>query len=477
MPENQDICWMSAVELAKAIKEKKLSPVEVVNSILERIENINPKINAYVTLTAETAIVEAKQAEDAVMKGDELGPLHGVPVSIKDLIFTKGVRTTMGSKLYEDFVPDEDAVVVTRLKQAGAIVLGKTNAPEFGLKPVTFNEIFGVTRNPWNLERTPGGSSGGAGAAVASGLGPFAVGSDGGGSIRIPSSCCGLFGIKPQFGRVPRYPILHGAEIITHEGPIARTVGDAALMLDVISGPHWGDVYSIPKPETSFVGALNGGIKGMRIGCSPDLGYVEPTPEVVDICKRAVNVFIELGAVVEEAHPGFENPENLPGIVYGTDHLEAFSYLGPLDEVLTKVDQLTMMAVVISQEVKGTDYARMLFAKHDLAAKTGKFLQSYDLLLTPTLTAPPYPVDFDDPIGYWKWVPFTIPFNFTGQPAASIPAGWTEDGLPVGLQIVGRQYDEATVFRAAAAFEEAQPWAHKKPRTVLLDTRNVRDCI
>lgn len=463
MTKKQEICWMSAIELAEAIRQKQVSPVEVVQSIIKRIERINPKINAFVTLTSESAMAEAKKAEIAVMKGERLGLLHGVPISIKDLIFTQGVRTTMGSKLCENFVPDEDAVLVTRLKQAGAIILGKTNTPEFGLKPVTYNLIFGATRNPWDLEKTPGGSSGGAGAAVASGLGPLAVGNDAGGSIRIPSSCCGLFGIKPQLGRVPRYPILHGAEIITHEGPLTRTVRDAALMLDIMAGPHWGDVYSIPKPEGSFSDSVGGGVKGLRMAWSADLGYAKSTPEVIKICEKAVHIFADLGATVEVAHPGFENPENLPGIVFGTDHLEAFSSFGSMEEVISKVDQLTMIMLVISQEVKGSDYARMLFTKQELTAKTGKFLRTYDLLLTPTLTAPPHPVDFNDPIGYLKWVAFTVPFNFTGQPAASIPAGWTEDGLPVGLQIIGRQYDEAMVFRAASAFEEAQPWQNKKP--------------
>lgn len=459
----REICWMSATELAKSIRHKKLSPVEVVRAVLERIERINPKVNAYVTLTADSALGAAKRAEKAVVKGESLGPLHGVPVSIKDLVFTKGVRTTMGCKLLEDFVPDEDAVLVARLKEAGAIMLGKTNTPEFGLKPMTENRVFGVTRNPWNLERTPGGSSGGAGAAVAAGLGPLASGNDAGGSIRIPACWCGVFGIKPQFGRVPRYPTFHGAELLTHEGPITRTVRDAALMLDVMAGLHWGDCFSIPAPAKRFSTSLRGGVNGLRIAWSPDLGYAEVDAEVRRVCERAAKGFSRLGAEVEEAHPGFDHPGAHSGTVFGTDHLEAFSVFGPLDQIIGKLDDLTTIMLALSADLKATQYAKVVFAKQELFAKCGKFFQTYDLLLTPTVPIPPPEVGFADPVAYLNWISFTFPFDLTGQPAASVPAGWTKNGLPVGLQIVGRPYDEATVLRAAAAFEGAQPWTHLKP--------------
>ena len=461
--DGQEIWWMSAVDLARAIRERRLSAVEVVIALLERIEVINPKINAYVTLTADLAIGAAREAEDAVMKGKELGPLHGIPVSIKDMVFTKGVRTTMGSKLLEDFVPEEDAVHVARLKEAGAIMLGKTNTSEFGWKPLTDNPLFGITRNPWNLDRTPGGSSGGAAAAVAAGLGPLAAGSDGGGSIRIPSSCCGVFGIKPQFGRVPRYPILPGLAILAHEGPITRTVRDAALMLDVMAGPHWGDGYSIPAPGVSFAQSVEGGVRGLKIAWSADLGYATVEPEVRAICERAARRFSEMGAEVEEAAPGFGNQETHLVTLFGADILMAISELGSVDAVKDKLDPLMVPMLPVVTELKALDYARAMFAIQELKVKVGMFFQTYDLLLTPTLAGPPLPVELEDPLSFLSWMPFTFPFNFTGQPAASVPAGWTEDGLPVGLQIVGRPYDEATVFRAAAAFEEVQPWAQRKP--------------
>jgi len=461
--ESQEIWWMTAVDLAKAIREKRLSPVEVVTVLLERIKAINPKINAYVTLTADSAMAAAKRAEEAVMRGKELGPLHGVPVSIKDLVFTKGVRTTMGSKLLEDFVPEEDAVTVARLKEAGAIILGKTNTSEFGWKPLTDNPLFGVTRNPWNLERTSGGSSGGAAAAVAAGLGPLAAGADGGGSIRIPASCCGVFGVKPQFGRVPRYPIFPGLAILAHEGPMTRTVRDAALMLDVMAGPHWGDGYSIPAPAVSFTKSVEGGVRGLKMAWSPDLGYATVDSHVRAICKQAVKRFSEMGAEVEEAHPGFENPEPHLITLFGADILMAISQFGPVEKVKDKLDPLMASMLPVVSELKATDYALAMFAIQELKVKMGTFFRNYDLLLTPTLAGPPLPLELAEPLAFLPWMPFTYPFNFTGQPAASIPAGWTEDGLPVGLQIVGRPYDEATIFRAAAAFEEAQPWAHRKP--------------
>ncbi len=454
---------MSAAELTRRIRQRDLSPVEVMTSMLARVAEVNPKLNAYVTVTADSALAEAKQAEEDVMRGRKLGPLHGVPVSIKDLLFTKGVRTTMGSKLLEDFVPDQDAVIVSRLKTAGAIMLGKTNTPEFGLKMLTDNPLFGATRNPWDLGRSPGGSSGGAAAAVASGMGPLAAGSDGGGSIRIPSSCCGVFGIKPQLGRVPRYPTFHGAEVLVHEGPIARTVGDAALMLDVTCGPHWGDVYSIPRPQAPFVESLGRGVEGLKIAWSPDLGYAEADPEVLEICQSAASGFAQMGAVVEEAHPAIENPEAYHATIYTVDHVVSLTSFGPTEEIASEVDPLTATILYVAADMKAADYARAMFGRVDLAAKVGEFFRSYDLLLTPTLAWPPPPVDFADPAEFLKWLPFILVFSMTGQPAASIPAGRTRDGLPVGLQIIGRPYDEGTVFRAAAAFEEAFPWTDAKP--------------
>jgi aspartyl-tRNA(Asn)/glutamyl-tRNA(Gln) amidotransferase subunit A len=370
---------------------------------------------------------------------------------------------TCGSKLLENFIPQEDAVHVSRLKKAGAIMLGKTNTSEFGLKTLTDNLLFGITRNPWNLERTSGGSSGGAAAAVAAGLGPLAVGMDAGGSIRIPSSCCGVFGIKPQLGRIPRCPGLYVAELLNHDGPISRTVRDAALMLDVASGLHWGDIYSIPAPATKFSESLNGGVKGLRIAWSPDLGYANVDAQVAAICERAARQFSDIGAVLDEAGPGFEYPQDHFNNLFRADIAAAFSRFGPVDQIVSQVDFVTGAILSAAHEVTATDYARAMFARQDLAITVGRFFQDYDLLLTPTIVEPPPYAEPADPLTFLKLLALTSPFNMTGQPAASVPAGWTDDGLPVGLQIVGRPYDEATVLRAAAAFEEACPWAHRKP--------------
>lgn len=469
--EAGEICWRSASDLARQIRAKKLSPVEVVRDLLEAIDRVNPKINAYVTIDADGALARARKAEKAVMKRQELGPLHGVPFSVKDAAYTKGVRTTMGSKLMEDFVPEEDAVFVARLKKAGAILLGKTNTPEFATVPFTENDVFGVTHNPWNLERSPGGSSGGAAAAVAAGLGPLATGNDVGGSIRIPASCCGVFGIKPQYGRVPNYPVFHLWESMLHEGPLTRTVRDGALMLEIMSGPHPGDRHSMIPPLGKLTASLNKGVKGLRMAWSADLGFAGVSRKVQEIGEKAAKKFIALGAKVEEAAPGFPNPEMCYVTIVNAELTAALSRFGPLEQIKDRLTPRLADRLEANQNLTALDYLRATFHRRELAATVARFFEKYDLLLAPTIGVAPWPIDLPlgiveevdgKPVTPRGWL-LTFPFNLTGQPAASIPAGWTEDGLPVGLQIVGRYNDEETVLRAAAAFEEAQPWAHKKP--------------
>ena len=471
MVKNREICWMSATDLARQIRRKKISPVEVVKDLLEAIDQINPRINAYVTVDADRALAAARKAEKAVMKGEELGPLHGIPLSIKDAAFTKGVRTTMGSKLMENFIPQEDSEFVARLKKAGAILLGKTNTPEFATVPYTENRLFGVTRNPWNPARSTGGSSGGAGAAVAAGLGPLASGNDVGGSIRIPSSCCGVFGIKPQYGRVPNYPIFHLWESMLHEGPITRTVPDAALMLEVMSGPHPGDRHSMIPPLGNLKGSLRKGVKGLKMAWSADLGFARVSREVQEICAKAARKFVILGAKVEEADPGFPNPEMCYVTIVNAELSAALSRFGTLEEIKDQLTPRLAERLKANQSLTALDYLQASFTRRELASTVAQFFEKYDLLLTPTIGVSAWPIDL--PLGIVEevdgmpvtprgWL-LTFPFNLTGQPAASIPAGWTKDGLPVGLQIVGRYNDEATIFRAAAAFEEAQPWAQEKP--------------
>jgi aspartyl-tRNA(Asn)/glutamyl-tRNA(Gln) amidotransferase subunit A len=469
--------YTPATELAAAIREKRLSPVELVEVILARIESLNPLLNAYCTVVGDRAMYAAKRAEAAVMRGDRLGLLHGVPVSIKDLVFTEGIRTTGGSRIYRDYVPDEDEVVVERLKAAGAIILGKTNVPEFGYQGVTNNRLFGETLNPWNLDRTPGGSSGGAAAAVAAGLGPLAVGQDGGGSIRIPASFCGLFGLKPSFGRVPLYPSCRKSELpgfsgwesLEHTGPITRTVRDAALMLDVMAGHDDRDRHSLPGESMSYLEDLRESIAGMRVAWSPDLGYAPLDPVVRTVTTRAVRTFADLGCQVEEADPGFEDPS------------EAFATLMLLNTDMTRMRELAnkwrdemdpgLLGLLETSRSLG-ECADAGFVRKDLYNKMSTFFGRFDLLLTPTLAVPPFELGVSQPKevagralapGSPAWTPFTFPLNMTGQPAATVPCGWTEDGLPIGLQIVGPILGDRVVLRAAAAFEAAAPWVHRTP--------------
>src|SRR5919109_3739581 len=298
-----DLWYMTAIELTDAIRTKRVSPVEVTNAALPRIERLTPRLNAFCLVTAESARQAAQAAEQAVMRGEALGPLHGVPVSVKDLVITKGVRTMRGSKLYKHDTPAEDAPVVERLQAAGAIILGKTTTPEFGFKGVTDSPVTGITRNPWHLERTPGGSSGGAGAAVATGMGPLAVGTDGGGSIRIPSSFCGIYGLKPHLGRVPVYPASTIGDI-SHAGPMTRTVRDAALMLNAIAGADDRDRLSLPTSHPDYLQAIDGGIRGLRAAWSADLGFAVVDPQVKQVTAAAAAAFSEVGCDVEEIDSG-----------------------------------------------------------------------------------------------------------------------------------------------------------------------------
>ncbi|MBI4636420.1 MAG: amidase, partial [Candidatus Rokubacteria bacterium] len=465
---SDELCWLPATELAAMIRKKKVSPVEVVDAVLDRIERLNPRLNAYVTVTAAEARKEARAAERALgKKGARLGPLHGVPFSVKDLVITKGVRTTFGTPLYKDNVPAEDAPMVARMKAAGAIMLGKTNTPTFGWIGATHNLLFGITRNPWHPERTPGGSSGGASAAVAAGLAPLAVGTDGGGSIRIPASCAGIFGLKPSYGRVPTYPP-SGAWSLSHIGPMTRTVADAALMLQVSAGPDERDQYSLPAERVDYVKALRGSLKGLRVAYSDDLGFSEVVdPEVRAACHGAVKTFRDLGCRVEEVSPGWPSPKECwEQIFCGGIATRMAPYLDRRDEI----DPGLLRIIEGALKNPPTRYVQAWFDRLAWWQHPRAFFEKWDLLVTPTIACPPFRVGLDNPteiagtaVSPYGWIPFTFPFNLTGQPASSMPCGFTREGLPVGLQIVGRRYDDAGVLRASAAFERARPWATQDP--------------
>jgi aspartyl-tRNA(Asn)/glutamyl-tRNA(Gln) amidotransferase subunit A len=463
---------ISAVQLSRMIASRKVKPSEVMDAVLKRIEEVNPKINAFCTLVPDSAMAEARAADKKVTRAKSLGLLFGVPISIKDLIFTKGLRTTFGSKMHENFIPDQDEIVVERLKAAGAILLGKTTTCEFGYKSVTDSPLWGITRNPWNLEMTPAGSSGGAAAAVASGLGPMAVGSDGGGSIRAPASYCGIFGLKPSWGRVPVYPLLAGWETLdrrlVHIGPLTRTVADAALMIEVIAGRDDRDPASLPEGRMAFRRELKKGVRGLRVAWSLDLGYVVVDEQVKEAVTSAVKVFAGLGVKLEEATPDVPAMHDAFQLIFGAGCAAAIG--DRLEEWGDRLDQGLVKLTQIGLKAGAADYVRATNRCHILWEKMQTFFEKYDLLLTPTLSVPPFPVGIDWPrevagqkVHPLNYLAFTYPFNLTGQPAASVPCGWTADGLPLGMQIVGRRFADATVLRAAAAFEEARPWADRWP--------------
>lgn len=462
---SSDLVYLSARELQALYRSRELSPREVVDAILDRIESVDGELNAYVTVTADLAREQAAWAERELASGRTEQPLLGIPISIKDLTPTKGIRTTQGSLLTKDWIPDFDAPIVERIYSSGAVILGKTNVPELGWKGDSGNRVVGATHNPWRHGLTPGGSSGGAAAAVAAGLGPLAQGSDGAGSIRIPASFCGVFGLKPSFGRVPVHP--PDTELLVHNGPIARTVRDAALLLNALAGADARDRFSLDT-SLDYLEATAGGIRGLRIAWSPDLGYAKVDAEVAELVAAAVQVFAENGCDVEQADPGISDPAALLEVVSAT--AEAASYEGTLDSVHDLLDQGRLAHIESGWTFSGVDVARAAIQRAELGEQMRVFMEAYDLLLTPTLTTTAFTAGADhpalpegDPTASMCWPRFTYPFNMTGQPAATVPCGMTRDGLPVGLQIVGRWRQDETVLRAARAFEEARPWASLTP--------------
>ncbi|MHA1255797.1 MAG: amidase [Promethearchaeota archaeon] len=453
----EDICFMSAVDMGEKIRSQELTSVEITETIIERIEKINPIINAYCTPTFDIARDMAKKADDAVKKGEKLGILHGIPTSIKDLMETKGVRTTYGSKVYENFIPDEDAISVERLKDAGIVFLGKTNTPEKGHKEMTDNLIFGVTKNPWILERTCGGSSGGAGAAVAAGLSPLALGSDGGGSIRVPSCWCGIYGLKPNFGRIPRNVTNLGFSDLSHHGPMVRHVKDAALMLDAMAGPHYLDKYSYLQKEGSFLDALKERPKKLKIGYSLNLGFLKKiNKDVEKAVIDSVLKFEQFGWSVEKVNIKLKKAAKALGLIMMPESLHDFKPL--LEEWRDKISPSLVFQLDMATKVTISDVMDAHSMRLELEKTVYQYFQNYDILISPTASviAPKLDEIFQaDPLPY--------AFNLTWNPAASIPCGWSSEGVPIGMQIVGRKLDEKTVFQVSKAFEEIAPWQDKRP--------------
>lgn len=469
-----ELCWMPATDLAEAIRRRRVSPREAVEAVLAQIARVNRAVNAFCTVSAEQAHEAAQAAEDAVVRDQPLGPLHGVPVSIKDLTLTRGIRTTFGSLAFADYVPQEDELIVQRLKAAGAIVVGKTNTPEFGAGGNTTNRLFGPTRNPWKLTHTSGGSSGGAAAALATGMGPLAQGSDLGGSLRIPASYCGVVGFRTSPGVVPIAPAPLAWDTLGVTGPMARTVADVALMLSVVAGPDPQAPLSVPGQPARWIEAAGApDVRGWRAAWSVDLGITPVDPEVAQVAGEAARAFEELGCSVEDSHPDFSGAREIAHTLRAARMAAVHADLLPrwrdvmFPPLVWNIERGLALSAV---EVGRAERERTLLWRRVL-----NFFQRYDLLLTPTVAAPPFPVEQDYPPEiagqtvetYVDWFLLTYAITLVGLPAISVPAGWTSAGLPVGLQIVGRWREEAAVLRAAAALEAARPWAHLRPPVAL----------
>lgn len=470
---DDNLAFAPATELRELIANRQITSVELTELYLSRIERLDGQLNSYLTPTPEIALAQARRADEATARGESLGALHGLPISIKDLQMTKGVRTTGGSLAFADRVPDADAACVERVFGAGAVMLGKTNTPEFGLLGANENRLGEPCRNPWNTERTSGGSSGGAGAATVAGLCALATGGDGGGSIRIPASFNGIYGIKPTQGRVSSYTGVDAppaVNITSQQGPMTRTVRDTAELLQVMAGYDARDAGSLRQPVPDFVGALDKGVDGLRIGWSADFGYAPADAEVTQASEAAAMSFGELGCEVEESTLSLESPFDtwmvfFAGNAYATNgHL-----LDDPDDPLTWYGRWT-----IEQGARYTmaDYIRALGERDRMIQQFMDEFDKFDLLLSPTMATTAFPTDAYPetvggqapyPIPAWGFLPYTHPINTIGFTAASIPCGFDSDGMPIGLHIIGRPGDEATVLAASAAFEQALPWADTKP--------------
>ena len=463
-----ELAFTPAWQLSRLIRARKLSPVELVRCLLERIEALNPKLNAYLAVASDRALTDARRAEAMLLSGGELPPLLGLPIAIKDLVHVKGLPSTAGSLAYRTFLPTEDAMIVQRLRRAGAIILGKSNTSEFGLSATTENRLGDDGRNPWDTARTSGGSSGGSAASVAAGIAPLATGSDAGGSIRIPASFCGVFGFKPSFGTIPTHGGYSSMPLFSHLGPITRAVRDAGLFLNATAGYDPRDPTSRRQPPPDFLRGLTRPLRGLRVAWSPDLNYAAADEEVVESLMAAARTFESMGCSVEVAAPDIGEPFSAFGTIVQADALAAYGHL--LEKQADLLSDIPRRTMERGLEVTGRDYSRAMRAVEETLARIEDFFESHDLLLTPATAVPafvcgqrPRVVAGVELGRIWAPFPFSVPFNISRQPAASVPCGFSRDGLPIGLQIVGRQGEDRLVLRAAAAFEEARPWADKRP--------------
>lgn len=465
---SEEIYYAAATELAEKIRQKVLSPVEVVQAHLDRIEQLNSTLNAIVFF-AEDPLERAREAEAAVMRGDQLGPFHGVPYTLKDCIETAGMRMSLGSKIYDGYVSQQDAEVYARLRAAGGILLGKTNMPEFALWWETDNDVFGRTNNPWNLERTAGGSSGGEAAAIAAGLSPFGLGTDLGGSIRAPASLCGIVGIKPTLGRIP-YTGIQPQTLLRaiHVGPMARTVGDAALGMSILAGADDVDLYTPPVPVQDY-GSLDVDLSGLKVGWSPTTG-VPVEPEVQQAVAEAASAMGELGMNVEPVEIPALTERNSSGISTVIYTMEARRYSAPT--IAGREGELT--SLFRSRYVEGNtfgidDYLNAAGEWEELRRSVKDYFSRYDIFLCPTVPMPAYSHGQNEfniggrDLAGRHTLRITLPWDLTGSPAISVPFGSSSEGLPIGVQLVGRHFDEVTVLQAARGLERSRGEAARPP--------------
>ena len=468
MPDSE-ICFSTAVELVRRIREKELSAREVMEAHLSQIERLNPQLNAIVTLHPDRALEGARAADERQARGEVLGPLHGLPIAHKDLVTTRGIRTTFGSRLFANYVPTEDDLIVERLNAAGTVTIGKTNTPEFGAGSQTYNEVFGETRNPYDTRKTCGGSSGGAATALAAGMLPIADGSDMGGSLRNPGNFCNVVGLRPSPGRVPVYPTQLAWAGLAVLGPMARTVRDAALMLNAIAGPDPRSLLAITEPGSRFAAPLERDFEGVRIAWSRDLGGLPVDPRVTATIDARRHVFESLGCSIDEAEPDFSDADEIFKVLRAWTFSLAFSRAD--DEVLGQLKETVVWNIEQGRKLSAEQVGEAEIRRTQLYHRVREFMRDHEFLILPVNQVPPFDVEqryVTEIAGqqmetYIDWMKSCYYITVTGHPAISVPCGFTSEGLPVGVQIVGRHQDDLGVLQLAHAFEEATSFWKQRP--------------
>jgi amidase len=464
-----EICFLPATELARRIRKKDLSVRDVMAAHLAQIERLNPKLNALVTLVPEQAMKQAKEADEALAKNKEVGPLHGLPVGHKDLFPTQGIRTTFGSPVFKDFVPDHDALIVERFKKAGAITVGKTNTPEFGAGSQTYNEVFGETPNPYDLTKTCGGSSGGAAVALATGMLPIADGSDFASSLRNPANFCNVVGFRPSPGRVPSWPCPAAWFPLSVQGPMARTIQDVALILTAIAGPDPRSPIAVAEPTSLFARPLDRDFKGVRVAWSRDLGGLPVDPTVTAVIEAKRDVFRTLGCIIEDTEPDFTGADEIFK-AWRAWHFElGYGYL--LKDYRDKLKDTVIWNIEEGAKLTGPDLGRAEAKRTELYHRVRQFMETYEFLILPVNQVPPFDLKqrYVTEINgvkmetYIDWMKSCYYISVTGHPAISVPCGFTPEGLPVGVQIVGRHQDDFGVLQLAHAFEQATEFWKRRP--------------